>query len=563
MPDAIYTLARAALRLPKPKVGGVARRKDLTVPMTDGTVLLADHWIPAGNTKAPLLLVRTPYGRRALIGLIYGRLLAHQGFQVLVQSCRGTAGSQGTFDQPFTAEVDDGADTVAWMRKQPFYPGTFGTVGGSYLGYTQLALPPEAKSDLFAAVLQITPTGTRDMVLPDGNLALHTALGWSTATSRDISGPVRTLKDARRDARVLHEAGLDAPLLETYTRAPGRRLPHLDGWLDHPDASDPWWQAEDRSEGLETFDCPVLVQGGWWDAFLASSLGQYSRLAERGLPVRLTVGPWTHATFSTTAAGQVMLDAARFLRSAAGLDPALSSAPVQLQDSSRHRRIQTDTWPPTLPRDDETLYVTNARLVSEPSTAASGRTSFTYDPTDPTPSVGGITVDLTGGPKDNRKLESRSDVLTFDGPPASTGTTYLGSPTAELWVTADVPNPHLFVRLNVVDKKGRSFNLADRLVRVDLDGSAERGEPTRVEVVLSPMFREMQAGESLRVLIAGGAYPMFARSTGTAEPAATATTFLTAHITIHHDARFPSAVRLPRLALSSARQQAQPSRGSA
>ena len=130
--------------------------------MSDGVVLLADHYIPDGDIDAPLVLMRSPYGRRVVFGLV-ARALAYEGFQVVVQSCRGTAGSGGQFDRPFRTEADDGRDTVAWLREQSFYPGRFATFCGSYLGYVQLALPPESKTDLFAAVLRITPSAGHTM----------------------------------------------------------------------------------------------------------------------------------------------------------------------------------------------------------------------------------------------------------------------------------------------------------------------------------------------------------------------------------------------------------------
>ena len=43
--------------------------------------------------------------------------------------------------------------------------------------------------------------------------------------------------------------------------------------------------------------------------------------------------------------------------------------------------------------------------------------SFRYDPTDPTPSVGGRTLSTDAGVKDNRALEARSDVLMFTTEP--------------------------------------------------------------------------------------------------------------------------------------------------
>ena len=124
-------------------------------------------------------------------GLV-ARALAYEGFQVVIQSCRGTAGSGGRFDRPFRTEADDGRDTVAWLREQSFYPGRFATFCASYLGYVQLALPPESKTDLFGAVLQITPSNTQDIVWPaDGALALATSLGWAMSAAPEPGLPAQ------------------------------------------------------------------------------------------------------------------------------------------------------------------------------------------------------------------------------------------------------------------------------------------------------------------------------------------------------------------------------------
>ena len=104
------------LDLANPPHKRVVQERDLSATMSDGTVLRADRWHPAGETAAPLVLVRTPYGRRSLNGLLFGRVLAHFGFQVVIQSCRGSQDSEGEFDRPFAAERADGRDTVADPR---------------------------------------------------------------------------------------------------------------------------------------------------------------------------------------------------------------------------------------------------------------------------------------------------------------------------------------------------------------------------------------------------------------------------------------------------------------
>ena len=85
------------MRLPRAQTHDVVCERDLRVAMDDGAVLLADRWVARATTRAPqpTVLVRSPYGRRQLVGLIFGRLLAERGLQVVIQSVRGTFGSRG------------------------------------------------------------------------------------------------------------------------------------------------------------------------------------------------------------------------------------------------------------------------------------------------------------------------------------------------------------------------------------------------------------------------------------------------------------------------------------
>src|SRR5947208_11096492 len=85
------------LRLPPAETHNIAITRNVEIPMPDGVVLLADYYAPRNLPKRPTLLVRTPYGRSGFFGLIYAQVYATHGYQVLIQSCRGTAGSGGAF----------------------------------------------------------------------------------------------------------------------------------------------------------------------------------------------------------------------------------------------------------------------------------------------------------------------------------------------------------------------------------------------------------------------------------------------------------------------------------
>src|ERR1700677_319188 len=107
---------RLMLRLPAPTTAYTVRR--VQIPMRDGVELIADHYMPAGDTQpAGTLLARGPYGRGFRLSLLCGALFATRGYHVLLQSVRGTYGSGGVFEA-MTHEAADGADTVAWLRQQ-------------------------------------------------------------------------------------------------------------------------------------------------------------------------------------------------------------------------------------------------------------------------------------------------------------------------------------------------------------------------------------------------------------------------------------------------------------
>ena len=71
------------------------------------------------------------------------------------QSCRGTFGSGGDVE-PFIHEIDDGADTVAWLRAQPWFEGRFALVRGSYLGFAAWAVLMDPPPELACAVIAVT-----------------------------------------------------------------------------------------------------------------------------------------------------------------------------------------------------------------------------------------------------------------------------------------------------------------------------------------------------------------------------------------------------------------------
>src|SRR5271165_7303338 len=166
------------MRLPRAQTLDVLCERDLRITMDDGAVLLADRYVArAGRDRAqPTVLVRSPYGRRQLVGLIFGRLLAERGLQVLVQSVRGTFGSQGEFSP--IDERPDGLATLRWIREQPWHTARIGMIGPSYLGLVQWAVAFDAGEDLAALAIQVSASQFYGQTYPGGSFALETTASW-------------------------------------------------------------------------------------------------------------------------------------------------------------------------------------------------------------------------------------------------------------------------------------------------------------------------------------------------------------------------------------------------
>ena len=191
----------------------------IEVPGADGVTLLADHYLPRGDEARGTILVRTPYGRGFPWAHLYGVAFAEQGFHVLLQSCRGTGGSTGRFE-PFRNEAADGQATVAWRREQDWFSGRLGTIGASYLGYTQMVLAEEPPPELKAAVVQVGIDDPVKFMYPGGAFALSNVLSGSCRSGRPA---------ARRSASRRRSSTSGSITKSPTTRTGGRCAWHRPG----------------------------------------------------------------------------------------------------------------------------------------------------------------------------------------------------------------------------------------------------------------------------------------------------------------------------------------------
>ena len=138
-------------------------------------------------------------------------------------------------------EAADGADTVAWLREQPWFTGSFATIGLSYLGFTQWALLTDPPPEMKAAVITVGPHDLSATSWGTGSFALNDFLGWSDlvahqedpgklrAADPPAAGPPAWWPARRAGCRWARPAG----------RCSATGAPWYESWLDHPDAERP------------------------------------------------------------------------------------------------------------------------------------------------------------------------------------------------------------------------------------------------------------------------------------------------------------------------------------
>jgi putative CocE/NonD family hydrolase len=533
------------MRLPQPQTLDVVCRRDLRAPMDDGTVLLADRWVArmGGDRPKPTVLIRSPYGRRQFVGLLFGRLLAERGLQVVIQSVRGTFGSGGDFS-PFD-ERADGLATLRWLRSQPWHAGPVGTLGPSYLGFVQWAM---ADDDLAAMSIHVSASEFHSQTYAGASLSLETLASWLVivAMQERRFGLLGIDRALRRLSRTVAEL----PLSSLDERATGAAVAWFQEAFASPRREDPYWVRRDFSAGVANVTAPVSFVGGWYDILLPWMLADFEALQAAGRRPRLLIGPWAHTSPGLAAAAE--RDGLAWMRAhLLGDDRLVRPATVRLLitgERSGGGWRELPSWPP--PTVQRSIYLDAGRALRDrpPQSRGEGGDRYRYDPADPTPALGGPVLLARTPVLDNAPLEARADVLTYTGPALERTLEAIGHVSVELWVRADAPHFDVFARVCDVDAAGVSRNVCDALASV-APGRFEQTEDGawHVRFALWPIGHRFAAGHRIRLQVSSGAHPRYARNPGTGEDPVTATaqTLRAVDIEVLHGADHPSRLVLP------------------
>jgi uncharacterized protein len=535
------------MRLPRAQTQDVVCERGLRVKMDDGAVLLADRWVAraARDRAQPTVLVRSPYGRRQIVGLIHGRLLAERGLQVVIQSVRGTFGSEGNFS-PFD-ERADGLATLRWLRQQRWHRGRIGMIGPSYLGLVQWAVGPDGGEDLAALTIQVSASQFHGQTYAGGSLALETATSWLVLVAEQERrlAPIAMARGLRRLTRLFSEL----PLSDIDRRATGGEVPWFREAVGSPRREDAYWVARDFAAGVEKVAAPVQLIGGWYDIFLPWMLEDFAALDAAGRDPQLVIGPWTHTApglLATSMREGLGWLRARLLDDDRLLQPGAVRVFVTGERAGSRWR-DFPSWPPPDHQEHRLWLAERGQLREhEPTAEAAPGDRYSYDPADPTPSLGGPVLLAREPVLDNRPIEARADVLTYTTPPLASAFEAIGPTRVELWVRASSPHFDLFARVCDVDSQGASWNVCDALVKVASGRFEQSADGTwHVGFDLWPIGHRFAAGHRIRLQVSSGAHPRYGRNPGTGEDPVTATTLRPVDIEIVHGPEHPSVLVAP------------------
>ncbi|MBI3475119.1 MAG: CocE/NonD family hydrolase [Acidobacteria bacterium] len=559
----------------------VTIERNVTAKMRDGVLLRADIYRPKAEGKFPVLLQRTPYDKRG--DGDFGARAAAFGYVVIIQDTRGRYNSDGDF-YTFKYESNDGYDTVEWAAALPYSDGRVGMFGGSYVGATQMLAAIAHPPHLAGICPEVTPSNYHDgWVYQGGAFVQWFSQSWTAGLAQDTFN--RTVQKNTNALMGMWKLPLTSfPLFNigdsvSVPASSATLAPYYLDWLAHPNY-DEYWKQLSIEEHYADIKVPSLTIAAWYDLFLGGSLRNYlgvkarggSEEARKGQHLLITIGG--HAgdgrkigeiDFGPAAAEydteKITLGWYNYLFK--GEQNEFAGKPVKIFVMGSNRWRQEDEWP--LSRARNTRYYLHAAKgsnslrgdgsLSEALPKAEGADHYIYDPANPAPTIGGpLCCDgqhLSAGPRDQRPVEGRDDVLIYTTPAFTQDTEITGPISVELFAQSSAVDTDFTAKLIDVLPDGYAQNLTEGIIRARYRSSQEKpelinpGQIYKFNIDLWSTSNVFLKGHKLRLEISSSNFPRFDRNLNTGEDMASGQHSMTATNTIYHDAQHPSALILP------------------
>ncbi len=579
--------------------------KNVPMKTRDGVTLFADVLHPEAEGRFPVLLSRTPYGKRGMDDPNGPHaLFARYGYVAVIQDCRGRFESEGEYDTIFQ-EIPDGYDAVEWAARLPWSNGRVGTTGQSYLGLTQYMIacndpmPPSLQA---MAPVSASSDYHASWIYHTGGVSL-----WGWMAPYAIFKGLNTLKRQKRtdlmEKMKEYVEGGEFPIprktrfgLNAFTPLTDKWYRHLPikDWGDllkeaapyfadhikHADDGEYWYRANVNRHAA-SISVPMLHVTSWYDIFAEGGMSAYqsikaqSRFAQARNGQRLIIGPWGHLLpyhvpssrgtgdidFGPTALIDLNQTLLRWfdywLKDVA--NGLMDEPPVTIFTLGENRWQHLSDWPP--PNMRQVRYFLHSQqganslrgdgILSTSLPNDERADTFVYDPNDPVPSLGGNNLTIDIGVQDQGPVEERNDVLVYTSAPLEQPLEVTGPVTVALWASSSAVDTDFTAKLVDVHPNGYAQNLLDGILRARYRESAstptlmEAGKPYLFIIDLWATSNVFLPGHRIRLEISSSNFPRFDRNLNTGESFGEGTTCASARQTVFHQEGMASYLLLP------------------
>jgi uncharacterized protein len=587
-----------------------AEREDkVLIPMRDGVNLSALMLFPKDHPRRnlPTVLFRSPYlidpGELTRFS-VYLRSFIENGYAAVIQNVRGRYFSEGEYTY-LVRSGDDGYDTVDWISKQKWSNGKVGTLGCSSTAEEQHKLNAEHHPALAATVPvgsgagigRVGPYNEMGNFYRGGSIQnfwfawyyesgyTHRPLFRSDISREDM---IRLGRFWNLDPNPIPPSRIDdliwtLPVNQIMERM-GSTPSDMDDFANRLPNDPKWSDVEFGGEG-DKYAAPALMINSWYDVSIGPNVAMYEYQSNNAINANarenmfMVIAPTTHCSqgkveTEETVVGERNMGDARFdyvslvqnwfdhfLK---GIDNGVTNQPkVRSYMMGANEWRTYNTWPPE--EVQEVIYYIDSNgsansllgdgVLSESLPKSEGSDTFYYDPARPVPSLGGsiccFSEAFVGGSFDQGNIEMRNDVLVYQTQPLSNAVEITGPVKVTLYLSSDVRDTDLTVKLLDVHPDGRAFNLDESIQRVRWREGWDRPvfmRPDEVyEVEVGPLVTSaaFAPNHRIRIEVSSSNFPRFERNLNTGGNNFDESEGVIAKNTIHHSRRYPSKIVLP------------------
>jgi uncharacterized protein len=563
----------------------ITYERSVAVKMRDGVTLRADIYRPKAEGKFPTLLQRTPYNKDSEFE--FGMKAAARGYVVIIQDVRGRYASEGDW-YTFKNEPSDGYDTVEWAAGLPYSDGRVGMFGGSYVGATQMLAAITHPPHLAGICPVVTASNYHEnWTYTGGAFAQWFNQDWTSGLSQNTYE--RLIGGQNDPVGGLWSLPLsDYPILNLVKRpdlgSNASVAPYYLDWLAHP-SYDEYWKGISIEEHFAEITVPALHIAAWYDLFLGGSLRNYEGIRDHGGTEAARKGQQLVVVIGGHAGPMPKVGDVDFGANAKepeddwelqwydylfkGVKNQFASGkPVKLFVMGANEWRDEGDWP--VPEARSTKYYLHSggkanslRGNGALSTATPGKESsdqFAYDPASPVPTVGGPLCceprRWPAGPRDQRSVEARDDVLVYSTPAMAEDVEVTGPISLELFARSSAVDTDFTAKLVDVWPNGFAQNLTEGIIRARYRDSREKpdlinpGQVYKFTIDMWATSNVFKKGHVLRLEVSSSNFPRFDRNlnngaTRYVKSSEARASFVTATNIVLHDAEHPSALVLP------------------